>query len=141
MKLTGHFTLEEMTRSATAVALGIDNTPDTEAVENLKNLCTEVLEPLRQWAGVPVIVSSGYRSPELNRAVGGVPHSQHRKGEAADIRIPNLTEGRKYLEFILDHCRFDQLIWEHDRHGTHWIHVSCRRQGNRQTFIPRLLKK
>lgn len=141
MKLTEHFSLAEMTRSATAVALGIDNTPDTQATENLKNLCREVLEPLRQWAGVPITVSSGYRSPELNRAVGGTPNSQHQKGEAADIRIPNLTEGRKYMEFILEYCRFDQLIWEHDRYGTHWIHVSCRRQGNRQSFIPRLLKQ
>lgn len=141
MNLTEHFTIEEMTRSATAIALGIDNTPDAEATANLKNLCTEVLEPLRQWAGVPIIVSSGYRCPELNRAVGGTVISQHQKGEAADIRIPSITEGRRYLMFILENCCFDQLIWEHDRFNTHWIHVSCRRGKNRQTFVPKLLKR
>lgn len=100
MKLTAHFQLEEFTRSATAIRCGIDNTPNEEQIANLKALCEEVLEPLRQHIGKPVVISSGYRCPKLNAAVGGVSNSQHMKGEAADLRIPSLAEGRQWMEWI-----------------------------------------
>lgn len=95
MKLTDHFSLSEFTRSSTADRLHINNTidlsvPSGQSVfKNLKNLCEQVLEPLREHFGIPVVICSGYRCPQLNKAVGGVPNSQHLKGEAADIVLPH----------------------------------------------------
>lgn len=88
MRLTEHFKLSEFTNSSTATARGIDNTPNEQQIANLKRICEEILEPLRAFAGQPIIIGSGYRSPALNKAVGGVKNSQHMTGEAADIRLP-----------------------------------------------------
>ena len=85
MKLTEHFTLEEFQRSAKAAELGIENRVPEGLVANLRHLCEEVLEPLREHFGEAVYVTSGYRCPQLNKAVGGVANSQHMRGEAADI--------------------------------------------------------
>lgn len=136
IQLTRHFMLSEFTASATASRNRIDNTPSLEVVSNLQYLCQQVLEPLREWMNEPITISSGYRSPLLNKAVGGVSNSQHLTGEAADIHLPTKELGRKYAEFILDHCRFDQMLFETDRNGTSWLHVSCKRDGNRQTYKP-----
>lgn len=145
MKLTAHFQLEEFTRSATATKCGIDNTPNEEQIANLKALCEEVLEPLRQHIGKPVVISSGYRCPKLNAAVGGVSNSQHMKGEAADLRIPTLAEGRQWMEWITTYTHFDQCIMEHCKNKdgtiTHWIHVTHSRQHNRYNVISNLWKK
>ena len=102
-----------------------------------------MLEPLREAFDTPVIITSGYRSPPLNEAVGGVRNSQHTKGEAADIAplyLPPRGEDSKaasllsWYKWIMDHCPFDQLFLERDSKGTTWIHVSIRRDGkNRQT--------
>ena len=126
-KLTEHFSLSEFTRSATATRCGIDNTPDTWQVTNLHNLCCEILEPLRRQFG-PIHISSGFRNEELNALVGGVGNSQHMRGEAADIRIPDEKTGREYYQFIRTHCNFDQLIFEHNRWGATWLHVSCKNE-------------
>lgn len=108
MQLTKNFTLEEMVRSNTAVSQGIDNIPEEEQVENLKKLCTRLLQPLRDIVQMPFNINSGFRCPFLNKAVGGVPTSQHTKGQAADVRVANprglLTE---LLKSDLD---FDQAI-------------------------------
>ena len=151
MKLTNHFQLSEFTRSASASRYGINNSldPDSpkhaEIIANIKALCTEVLEPLRQHIGKPLIISSGYRSPQLNTLVGGMKNSQHMKGQAADLRIPSLTEGRKWMEWIVDNASFDQCIMEHcknkDGSTSHWIHVSYSRNRNRQYVISNLWKK
>ena len=85
MKLTEHFTLAEFERSATAARLHIDNRVPAELVPNIRNLCEQVLEPLREHFQEAVYVTSGYRCPQLNSAVGGVANSQHMRGEAADI--------------------------------------------------------
>ncbi|MBQ0060600.1 MAG: D-Ala-D-Ala carboxypeptidase family metallohydrolase [Bacteroidaceae bacterium] len=140
--MTEHFKLEEFIRSSTAQQLGIDNTPSEEVILNLRNLCEKVLEPLRQWYGKPISISSGYRCPALNRAVGGVTKSQHLKGEAADIRLPSIAIGRKMLEYIVFHLPYDQVIWEHNTDGLYWIHVSLKRdpRKNRLHYIPYLLK-
>lgn len=140
--MTEHFKLEEFIRSSTAQQLGIDNTPSEEVILNLRNLCEKVLEPLRQWYGKPISISSGYRCPALNRAVGGVTKSQHMKGEAADIRLPSIAIGRKMLEYIVFHLPYDQVIWEHNTDGLYWIHVSLKRdpRKNRLHYIPYLLK-
>ena len=91
MKLTENFKLTEFTKSSTAQRLGLDNTPSPNIVRALTNLCQQVLQPLRDWYGKPIIVSSGYRSAMLNKAVGGVSNSQHMKGEAADLQVKNTT--------------------------------------------------
>ena len=98
------------------------NMPDKEAFNNLKNLCKYVLEPLREAAGIPIKVNSGYRCPEVNTLVGGVKNSQHLKGQAADI-----TCGSKNCNLLLAalaqamRLRFDQLIIEN---GGQWLHIS-----------------
>lgn len=153
MKLTDHFQLSEFTRSGTASRYGINNTlnPDNpqqaEIIANIKALCVNVLEPLRKHIGKPLIISSGYRCPQLNNhpEVRGVPTSQHMKGEAADLRIPNLTEARKWMEWIANELAFDQLILEHSKNKdgsiSHWIHVSYSRKRNRQYVISSMWKK
>ena len=130
MKLTKNFSLEEMYRSDTAQRCGIDNKPQTEeVVENLRALCTEVLQPLRDHLGRPVTITSGYRCKELNKRVGGVRNSQHLKGEAADIRVKNREELIEMMKFLMDETQFDQLIWE-KAGATEWVHVSYKRNGN-----------
>ena len=142
MQLSPHFKLVEFTRSATAQARHIDNTPDEEQIKNLKFLCDNVLEPLREQFG-PIIIGSGFRCPALNTAVGGVKNSQHKTGEACDIHLPSIEVGKKYFEFLKKLPIFDQLIWERDnpRSKHYWIHVSIKRSGkNRKQVIPLLNK-
>ena len=137
MKLSENFTLEELIRSNTAERMGIDNVPkDEKVVENLRSLCLEVLQPLRDYVGAPVHINSGYRCPELNMAVGGVKNSQHCRGEAADIRIVSPKQGREWAAWIEDNCRFDQMLLERNKNGAVWLHVSCKRDAktNRQVF-------
>ena len=158
--LSEHFLLSEFTRSSTAERLGIDNSLDAsnpldqDVINNLRNLCEQVLEPLRVHAGQPIIISSGYRSPALNQALRGAPRSQHLTGEAADIRLPtyncrgadgqsftNLEQLKKRFLWLMNNTDFDQLILEHS-HGEYWIHVSCKsdRSRNRHQVIHFLLK-
>ena len=137
MKLSKNFTLEELIHSNTAERMGIDNVPkDEKVVENLRSLCLEVLQPLRDYVGAPVHINSGYRCPELNMAVGGVKNSQHCRGEAADIRIVSPKQGREWAAWIEDNCRFDQMLLERNKNGAVWLHVSCKRdeKKNRQSF-------
>ena len=141
MKLSKNFTLRELIRSSTAERMGIDNRPKTKeeekkVIENLRNLCLEVLQPLRDYVGAPVHINSGYRCPELNVAVGGVKNSQHCRGEACDIRIASPKQGREWAAWIEDNCRFDQMLLERNKNGGVWLHVSCKRdeKANRQVF-------
>ena len=141
MKLTKNFSLEEMYRSDTARRCGIDNKPQTEeVVENLRALCTEVLQPLRDHLGKPVVVSSGYRCKDLNRNVGGVENSQHLKGEAADIKVRDREELIDVMRYIMDETDFDQLIREKSG-STEWVHVSHKRNGNNRRLVLRLARK
>ena len=137
MKLSEHFELNEFTRSATADRLHIDNSIPEELIPNLKNLCQQVLEPLREHFGIPIVVSSGYRCPALNRAVGGVSNSQHLTGEATDIVMPNLTEA---FHWLIDNVPFDQLGFE-SKGTTKWIHVSCKLDlsQNRQCIFRKIV--
>ena len=137
MKLSENFTLEELIRSNAAERMGFDNVPkDEKVVENLRSLCLEVLQPLRDYVGAPVHINSGYRCPELNMTVGGVKNSQHCRGEAADIRIVSPKQGREWAAWIEDNCRFDQMLLERNKNGAVWLHVSCKRDAskNRQSF-------
>lgn len=131
-----HFTLQEMTKSATAVRLGIDNTADALARYNLTALVENILDPLREAWGAPIIVTSGYRCPRLNKAVGGASNSQHTKGEAADIRTlsDSRADNMRLLRLLLRlGLPFDQVICEYpDAQGRpDWIHVSFSRKHNR----------
>ena len=141
MKLTKNFSLEEMYRSDTAQRCGIDNKPQTEeVVENLRALCLEVLQPLRDHLGKPVVVSSGYRCKDLNKKVGGVENSQHLKGEAADIKVRDREELIDVMRYIMDETDFDQLIREKSG-TTEWVHVSHKRNGNNRRMVLRLVRK
>lgn len=130
-----YFTLQELTNSNTAIRKGIDNTPDERATAALTALVDNVLDPLRKAWGKPIVVNSGYRSPKLNRAVGGVARSQHTKGEAADIRT--LSNRRWENRQLFDLIRklglpFDQLI---DEHNYTWVHVSYKEGANRHEVL------
>lgn len=145
INVTQHFTIEEMYRSDTAKRLGIDNKPGTQQMINLVYLCAYVLEPLRVAMGEPIKIGSGFRCQQLNKAVGGVYTSQHCKGQAADLCIDgDLKKGKKWFDYIKDNLTFDQLIWEHNKDGVYWIHVSFVYPDfgkNRKQVIDNLLKK
>ena len=110
MRLSTNFTLEEFTRSQTAIRQNIDNTPTEEHSENLKLLCEMVLQPVRDHFG-PIAINSGYRGVVLNKTIGGSFKSQHCQGQAADIECPG-TGNRHVADWISDNCTFDLLILE-----------------------------
>ena len=142
-RISKNFTLDELTASQTAKQLRIINAPGVDEVCNLCALVHNVLQPLRDAMGEAIKIGSGYRCPQLNKAVGGVSNSQHMKGEAADLCVDgDLKKGRKWMTWIMEHCDFDQLILEHNAKGTYWVHVSFRSDGkNRRHVISDLLKK
>ena len=123
--ITMHFTIEELYASKTAKDKGINNKPSVREMVNLVYLAAYVLEPLRKAMGEPIKIGSGFRCQELNKKVGGVYNSQHLKGQAADIDIHgDMAFGRKIFDYIKNHLPFDQLILEHSKSGTYWVHVS-----------------
>ncbi len=139
MQLSNNFRLSEFTRSDTAKRLGIVNEcSSVEQVLNLAHLCHMVLQPLRDRFG-PIRITSGYRCPEQNRAVGGASNSQHMRGEAADIHLPSVERGKEYLAFLKTLPIFDQLIWEENK-GTCWIHVSAKRLAGNRREIKNIIK-
>lgn len=126
--MTPHFTLEELVLSTEAARKGIKNIPNEAQKNALLHLCTKVLEPLRIAVNKPIIVYSGFRSPEVNRLVGGSYSSQHCKGEAVDIKIPGMTVAEVVATIRKMNLPFDQLI---DEFGQ-WIHVSHARSGKQR---------
>lgn len=130
--LAEHFTLREMIQSGTACRLGIENIPDEKQVAHLRALCQEVLEPLRRRFGV-IRISSGFRCEVLNKAVGGVPNSQHLRGQAADIHCSTMEEAQVKFNYIRRYLSFDQLLLEQRlSNGCCWLHVSyVSRERNR----------
>lgn len=129
--------LSEFTRSNTAARHHFDNTPSPTAIGNLKALCGHVLEPLRNFAQQPILISSGYRSQAVNSAVGGKANSQHLTGEACDIHIPDKATGQRWIEWMENWLEFDQLAKEkaHPDSPTFWIHVSFSKTRNRQQVL------
>jgi hypothetical protein len=136
MKISQHLSLSEVTRSDSAKRHGIDNTPTAEHLENFKLLAEKVFEPIRAHFGVPIHISSGYRSKALNQFVKGSASSQHCKGEAIDIDMDGSSNGvtnKMIFDFIKEKLDFDQLIWEFGSDSNpDWIHVSYTKTGNRK---------
>jgi hypothetical protein len=130
MKLSNSFNLIEFTSSETASRRGIDNNPSIAVIENLRLLCENVLQPLRDKYGKSINITSGYRSPKLNKAIGGSSTSQHCFGQAADIQV----DRKDYLKVweILKTLPFDQIIFEFGTESApDWIHVSFVQGKNR----------
>lgn len=127
-----YFTINEMCKSSTAQVKRIDNNPNKDQIKALEGLINNVLDPLRELYGHPILVSSGFRSLDLNRAVGGAKNSQHMKGEAADIYTGTKEGNKKLFELIRDNFPFDQLIDEKD---FSWVHVSFKEGHNRKQVL------
>jgi hypothetical protein len=136
MRVSPHFELSEFTVSQTAARLGIDNTPPPEVLDNIKRTA-QWLEGVRILLGVPIIISSGYRSPELNKAVSGSKTSQHMTGQAVDFTAPGFGSPRHVIDRILDAgMQFDQLILEFPNSSSGgWAHASVVATGGRQQAL------
>ena len=138
MKLSTNFSLNEITKSQPAERKGIDNTPSAEHQENLKSLCTHVLQPVRDHFGQVVSVSSGYRSPELCTAIGSKITSQHAKGEAADFEIFGVSN-KELADWIHYNLNYDQLILEYwkgeDDPNSGWVHCSYSENQKRRQYL------
>ena len=137
-KLSQNFTYEELISSSTASRLKLDNTPTQQQKQKLKQLVSEILQPIRNKWGKPIVITSGFRSTKVNTAVGGVSTSQHCKGEAADLKVGGITENKKLFELIVqmiknNEIKVGQLINEYNYS---WIHVSLPRTNkpNNQIF-------
>ena len=127
-----HFTLRELIKSDTAIRKGIKNVPNRQEEQNLNALVDKILDPLREAYGKPIIVTSGFRCEELNRLIGGSKTSQHRTGQAADIRtvIDTPEENKKLYDLIIKlDLPFDQLI---DEYNFDWVHVSFSEKNRKQ---------
>ena len=127
MKLSEHLSLKEVTKSHTALRLGIENLPDRRQLVNLIIIAKEIFEPLREWMDCPIGISSGFRGKALNKAVNGSTTSHHCKGMALDIDADmfGVVTNLEIFEWIRDNVEFTQLIWEYgDGVNPDWVHVS-----------------
>ena len=144
MKLSAHLDLSEVIRSESAKRNGISNMPIALHIENFKLLAEKVFEPIRLHFGCPIHISSGYRSAELNRCVGGSSTSQHCTGEAIDIDMDGSTSGvtnKMVFDYIKDNLVFDQLIYEFgDSKNPDWIHVSYESTGRQRKQVLRAVR-
>ena len=137
MKLTNNFSLLELTKSQTAERKGIDNTPSPEHQENLKSLCTAILQPVRDHFSKVVTISSGYRSPELCVAIGSSTKSQHASGCAADFEIFGVSN-KALADYIDSELHYDQLIleyWNESDPNSGWVHCSFSEGQNRKQYL------
>ena len=139
MKLSEHMTLAELTKTNS----GIANVPSEAQVENLKRLCRWLERLRRRWNDLygegddPLVINSGYRSPAVNKAVGGAPTSNHLTGCAVDIRVAGLEQLLRYAVILLDISDesgedFDELLLERNKAGRYWLHFAVRPSGNRR---------
>ena len=142
MQLSKNLTLAEVMRSETAKRKGISNMPTPEHIENFKLLAERVFQPIRDHFGKPIIISSGYRSRELNTAIGGALSSQHCSGEAIDIDMDGTDiTNVEVFNYIKDNLEFDQLIWEFGTDtNPDWVHVSYESTGKQRKQILRAVK-
>ena len=136
--LSKYATLDECSKSATASRLGIDNNPPVEVRDNLREVCSKVFDPCREFVGGPLAITSGYRGPKLNKAVGGSKTSEHMIGQALDIDCDTFGNGTNaaLFHFIKDKLEFNQLIWEFGTDkNPEWIHVSYSRLHNKKQVL------
>lgn len=137
MQLSPNFSLKEMTASQTATRKGINNNPNEDQMNNLKALCENVLQKVRDHYGKVVTVSSGFRSTELCLAIGSSANSQHAKGEAADFEIYGVSNA-ELVKWISRNCDFDQMILEFhnlDEPNSGWVHCSYKSEDNRKQIL------
>ena len=136
MKLSPHLDLSEVIRSDSAKRNGISNMPTEEHIANFMLLAEKIFEPIREHFCVPIRISSGYRSKELNAKIGGSATSQHCKGQAVDLDMDGSTNGvsnADVFNYIKDNLPFDQLIWEFgNEDNPDWVHVSYVPNGRKQ---------
>jgi phosphoribosylaminoimidazole-succinocarboxamide synthase len=145
MKLSEHLDLAEVVKSDSAKRKGISNMPTPEHLENFKKLAVNVFEPIRKHFGVPIHISSGYRSKELNAVIGGSLTSQHCTGEAIDIDMDGSAHGvtnKMVFDFIKNNLSFDQLIFEFGtKDAPDWVHVSYESVGKQRKQVLRAVKQ
>ena len=138
MKLSNNLSLSEVIKSSTAIKNNIPNEPTKQHLQNLIILAENVFQPIREHFGIPIYISSGYRSKELNKLIGGASRSQHSKGEAIDIDNDhrNSVSNREIFDYIKDNLEFDQLIFEAGtKEDPAWVHVSFRKGMNRNKVL------
>jgi hypothetical protein len=144
MKLSEHLDLSEVVRSESAKRKGISNMPTELHIVNFKILAEKVFEPIREHFRCPIHISSGYRSKELNAAIGGSLTSQHCSGEAIDIDMdgtPNGVTNKMVFDYIKDNLDFDQLIYEFgDSNNPDWVHVSYETTGKQRKQILKAIR-
>ena len=135
MKLSKNLSLAEVVKSQTAIRKGIDNRPSMAHEDNLQALAQALFQPLRDWYGKPITISSGYRSPQLNEAIGGSSSSQHCKGQALDLDVGD--ENFMLFDYIRLNLDFDQMIAEggDSIENMKWLHVSYKISGNRREIL------
>ncbi len=145
MKISEHLDLSELIRSESAKRRGISNMPTEAHIANLKLLAEKVFEPIRNNFRCPIHISSGYRSAELNKAVGGATTSQHSSGEAIDIDMdgsPNGVTNKMVFDYIKKYLEFDQLIWEFgSAENPDWVHVSYESTGKQRKQVLKAYKE
>ncbi len=134
--ISENLSLQECVSSQTATRNKIDNTPDAAVICSLRLVAEKVFQPIRKHFGKPIRVSSAYRSPKLNAAIGGSKTSQHVKGEALDLQGTNGVTNKQIYDYVKNNLDFDQLIWEYgtDKEPA-WVHVSYKPKGNRKQVI------
>ena len=150
MQLSKNFSLHELTKSQQGTRLGIDNTPSDSVIKNLQGLVNNILQPLRDMLGKPISISSGYRSLELNTAIGGGRTSEHCFGYAADVEVPGM-DNKELFNLVKNNFKFTQLILEFYQEGiadSGWVHVSYNptnlknqsllavKQNNKTVYLP-----
>ena len=138
MNLTENISLKELTKSETATRFGISNEPSEEIIANLQKLATNILQPIRDNFGKPLIITSGYRSPEVCLKVGSTINSQHTKGQAADFEIGGMAN-KDLSDWIHQNLDYDQLIlefWKPEEPNSGWVHCSYKGEGlNRKQYL------
>ena len=137
IQLSKNFSLYELVYSDMARRKNINNEPNEEQIQNLKLICENILEPVRAYFNLPVIISSGYRSPEVCLAVGSTVKSQHTKGQAADFEITGIPN-KEIADWIVSNLDYDQCIlefWNENEPNSGWVHCSFNNEGNRKQYL------
>jgi zinc D-Ala-D-Ala carboxypeptidase len=138
MKLSANFTLDELIKSQIAERKNINNNPTPDVIENLKELCINVLQPIRSHFSKPVIISSGYRSAQLCIEIGSSINSQHTLGMAADVEIWGISN-KELFNYIRNNLEYDQIILEFfkgdEEPNSGWVHVSYNKNDNRRQSL------